>query len=50
MTAELLYLKLSEDDIEPGLEELLLETSWTDDTAPAEAGRVADLLRSTFSI
>lgn len=47
MTAEQLYLKLSEDDVDPDLEELLLETNWTDATATDEAGRVTGLLRST---
>lgn len=47
MTAEQLYLKLSEDDVDPDLEEALLETNWTDTTATDEAGRVAGLLRST---
>jgi hypothetical protein len=46
MTAEQLYLKLSEDDVEPELEEALLETNWTDATVTEEAGRVASLIRS----
>lgn len=50
MTAEQLYLTLSEDDVDPDLEEALLETNWTDASATDEAGRVATLLRSTFSL
>lgn len=50
ITAEQLYLKLSEDDVEPELEELLLETSWTDSDAAEQAGPVARLLRENFSL
>jgi hypothetical protein len=48
VTAEQLYLKLSEDDVDPDLEEVLLETSWTDDGAVDAATRVTSLLRTTF--
>ena len=50
MTAEQLYLKLSEDDVEPDLEESLLETNWTDAVAMEEAGRVVALLRTTLCL
>lgn len=47
MTAEHLYLTLSagEDDLDPDLEELLLETSWTEESAGTQADRVIDLIR-----
>lgn len=48
MTAEHLYLELSneeEDEMEVELEEVLLETSWTDEGVGIEqAGRVTRLL------
>ena len=48
MTAEQLYLKLSEDDVDPDLEEVLLETSWTDEGVADEAAKVTALLRTTL--
>ena len=48
MTAEQLYLKLSEDDVDSDLEEILLETSWTDDGVADEAVKVTALLRTTL--
>ena len=48
VTAEQLYLKLSEDDVEPDLEEALLETSWTDEGVTDEAAKVTALLRTTL--
>jgi hypothetical protein len=45
VTAEQLYLKLSENDVDPDLEDILLETSWTDDGLADEAARVTALLR-----
>lgn len=50
MTAEELYLKLSEDDMEPDLEEALLETNWTEAAATEEAKRVVGLLRTTCNL
>lgn len=50
MAAEQLYLQLSEDDVEPDLEELLLETSWTEPTNEDTAKQVTSLLRSTLCI
>ena len=49
MTAEQLYLQLSEDDVDPGLEEILLETSWTSNGVADEAAKVAALLRATLA-
>jgi hypothetical protein len=49
VTAEQLYLRLSEDDVDPDLEEILLETSWTDDGAAEEAAKVTILLRTTLA-
>jgi len=49
MTAEQLYLQVSEDDIDPDLEEVLLETSWTGDGSAVEAARVTVLLRTNFA-
>lgn len=49
MTAEHLYLTLSaiEDEMEPDLEDVLLETSWTDEgVGEAEAERVIRKLAS----
>jgi hypothetical protein len=48
VTAEQLYLKLSEDDVDPDLEEVLLETSWTDEGVTDEAAKVTALLRTTL--
>jgi len=48
VTAEQLYLKLSEDDVDPDLEEVLLETSWTDEGVADEAAKVIALLRTTL--
>ena len=48
VTAEQLYLKLSEDDVDPDLEEVLLETSWTDEGVADEAAKVTALLRTTL--
>jgi hypothetical protein len=48
VTAEQLYLKLSEDDVDPDLEEALLETSWTDEGVTDEAAKVTALLRTTL--
>ncbi|KAL7418710.1 hypothetical protein Q5752_006393 [Cryptotrichosporon argae] len=47
MTAEALYLVLAEadDDVAPALEEVLLETAWTDDVGDAP-DRVVALLRA----
>jgi len=46
MTSEQLYLTLSTDDIEHELEEILLETSWTDKGVGAEeAAKVVTFLR-----
>lgn len=50
MTAEQLYLKLSEDDVEPDLEEALLETSWTEPEALDVASRVGALLKAHLSL
>jgi hypothetical protein len=50
MTAESLYLELSEldDEIDPELEELLLEREWTDElVGKTEADEVVRLLRAT---
>lgn len=47
MTAEQLYLQLSEDDVDPDLEDVLLETSWTDEGVADEAAKVTALLRTT---
>lgn len=49
VTAEQLYLKLSEDDVDPDLEEVLLETAWTDDGVNEEVTKVTALLRSTLA-
>jgi len=49
MAAESLYLALSEkdDEIDPELEEVLLETAWTDDqVGKKEAEQVVGLLRA----
>ena len=46
VAAEQLYLKLSEDDVDPDLEDILLETSWTDDGLAEQAARVTTLLRA----
>jgi len=48
VTAEQLYLKLSEDDVDPDLEDVLLETSWTDEGVADEAAKVTALLRTTL--
>jgi hypothetical protein len=48
MTAEQLYLRLSEDDVDPDLEEDLLETSWTEEGIAYEAAKVTALLRTTL--
>ena len=47
MTAEQLYLVLSAgaDDLDPDLEELLLETSWTEEGITEQAKGVVHLLR-----
>jgi len=48
MTSEQLYVTLSaiEDDLMPELEQVLLETSWTDESVgDKEAGRIVELLR-----
>jgi hypothetical protein len=50
LAAELLYLKLSEDDVDPELEEALLETSWTEPEAANEATRVSSLLRAQLCL
>ena len=53
MTAEQLYLSLStmDDEIEVQLEELLLETSWTDAGVGAEeAEEVVQSLRNQISL
>jgi hypothetical protein len=46
VTAEQLYLKLSEDDVEPDLEEVLLETEWTNEEAPEAAAKAISLLKA----
>lgn len=46
ITAEQLYLKLSEEDVEDDLEELLLGTNWTDEGAPALAAKAISLLKA----
>lgn len=50
MTAEQLYLKLSEDDVDPELEEALLETSWTEAEAVDEAVRISGLLKTQLCL
>jgi hypothetical protein len=48
VTAEQLYLKLSEDDVDPDLEEILLETEWTNEGAPEAAAKAIELLKATL--
>lgn len=45
MTSEALYLALSEGEIDPELEELLLETTWGSDEAMAVSPKVVELVR-----
>jgi hypothetical protein len=47
ITSEAIYLHLSElDEIDPQLEELLLETSWAEEEGIERAPQVAEMLRS----
>lgn len=47
MCAEQLYLALSEiqDELDPELEELLLETTWTDEGVSDKAGQVVGFIK-----
>lgn len=47
MTAEAIYLRLSDmhDEVEPELEEALLETDWTGEVGKEDAERVVMLMR-----
>jgi hypothetical protein len=42
-------LKLSEDDVEPDLEEVLLETEWTNEEAPEAAAKAISLLKASLA-
>jgi hypothetical protein len=48
MTAEALYLVLAEDDVEPELEEALLETHWAEEEGVSRAPDVVEMLKSSL--